>query len=1254
MNWAKPTNNTLMSALENLTGKFKHFRPTTWSVTNKTAIYLLMLVVSGIGIYQFLTLPKEQFPDIVIPTIYVSTVYTGNSPKDMENLVTRPIEKQIKAITGAKINKFTSTSQQDYSAIVVEFETDVQTDVALQKVKDAIDKAKQDLPTDLTQEPTALEVSFSDFPIMYVNISGNYDPQRLKKFADDMKDRLEDLPQLNRVDIVGAAEREFQIDVDNYKMRASDVTFSDIDQAVKGENLDISGGLLDVGNMKRNLQLKGQFHTAQDIASIVVRSPQGGYPVYLKDIATIKDTIKDRESYARLDGKNVVTLNIIKRAGENLIETSDTVRGIVGEMVKSLPPDLKVVVTGDQSTQTRNSFNDLVNSIVIGFILVLIILMFFMGVVNAFFVALSVPLSMFVAFCFLPGAEFMIGGAVTLNFIVLFALLFGLGIIVDDAIVVIENTHRIFTRAKGKLTATTSAQMAAGEVFVPVLAGTLTTLAPFFPLLFWPGLIGKFMVYLPAMLIFTLTASLVVAFIMNPVFAVDFMNHPEDGTTKTRTAIFRKPGLWIAVGLGILLDLTHQTFLGNLLLFIVILVLLNKFVFDRLIHGFQNGVLPWIMNHYERGLRWALRGWRPAWLLVGTFVLLIFSIIFFAIRKPDVVFFPKGDPNQVYVYLKLPVGTNVDYTDSVTQILEKRVYRVLGMGDNGSKPNPVVESVISNIAVGANDPTSGDQSTHPELGRIQVSFVEFAKRHGISTARYLDSIRHSMTGIPGAEITVDQEQNGPPTDPPVNIEVASDNFDDLIKTAVSLKNYLDSIQTPGVEELKMDIDLTNPEISLTVDRQRAMIEGINSSQIGQELRTALFGLESSKIKEGKDEYKIYIRNLESQRKSLTDLLNMNITFRDIAAGGAIRNVPISSLVHIDYTSTLGSVKRKNQKRTITLKSNVLNGYTPPGVNEELAKSIANFTKKAQDVTITQTGEGAQQAETTAFLGKALVIALAIILVVLVVQFGSVAKSVIILNEILFSVIGVILGFAITKMQVSAIMTGLGVVGLAGIVVKNGILVIEFTDELRARGMKTREAAIAAGKTRIIPVLLTAMAAILALIPLAIGFNINFITLFTDLDPHIYFGGDNAVFWKPLSWTIIFGLAFAFFMTLFMVPSMYLMAERLRRPMRRMYGGKWISFLGIPPFTPILLYLIMVNLQLKPVQRFYKVFSQKFVFALAMIPVAWLAILLIAVSSHSPALMGLAGLLGVASLLFPLLLIIRQIARFFIWILSLFR
>ncbi len=1126
-----------------------------------------MLFVSMAGIYQFMTLPKEQFPDIVIPTIYVATSYVGNSPKDIENLVTKPIEKQIKAITGAKINKVTSTSQQDYSAIVVEFETNVSTDVALQKVKDAVDKSKQDLPTDLTEQPNVVEVSFSDQPIMYVNLSGNYDLMRLKKYAQDTKDNLEELPQINRVDIVGAPEREFQINVDNYRMQSTGITFNDIANAVQAENMDISGGQLDVGNMKRNLQLKGQFHTAYDIQQIVLRNHSGA-AVYLKDIATVIDTSKDQESYARLGGKPVITLNIIKRSGENLIETTDGVKAVVDEMKKTeFPKDLNVVITGDQSTATRNSFNDLVNSIVIGFVLVLIILMFFMGVTNAFFVALSVPLSMFVAFVFLPLGSSIIGTDITLNFIVLFALLFGLGIIVDDAIVVIENTHRIFTQAKGKLTASKSAMMAAGEVFVPVLAGTLTTLAPFFPLLFWPGIIGKFMIYLPAMLIFTLTASLIVAFIMNPVFAVDFMNHPED-ENKEKKSIFKKPFFWIAIVIGILLDLTGATFAGNFLLFFVILVLLYQFFIEKLILAFQNRALPWIMTHYESLLRWALKGWKPVGLLLGTIGLLIFSVVIFGILGKSPVFFPKGDPNQIYVYLKLPVGTAVDYTDSITRILEGRVYNVLGM-ENG-KQNPVVESVISNVAIGANDPSSGDQSTHPELGRIQVSFVEYSKRHGVSTSPYLDSIRQVVKGIPGAEISVDQEQGGPPTDPPINIEVQSEDFDKLTKTAVALKNYLDSLRIPGVEELKMDVDLNNPEITLTVDRERALVEGISSSQIGQQIRTALFGREVSKIKEGEDEYKIQLRNDRQQRESLTDLLNQNVTFVDQANQGKIKSVPIINLVNIDYTSTLGSVKRKNEKRVITLKSNVLNGFTPTAVNQVIAADIANFKQKPDGVIIRQTGEGAQQAETGAFLGKALLIALMLILFILVIQFNSVSKPVIILTEIVFSVIGVLLGFAFSGMTMSIVMTGIGIVGLAGIVVKNGILVIEFSDELRGRGMKTREAVIQAGKTRIIPVLLTAVAAILALIPLATGFNIDFIRLFSELNGHIYFGGDNTVFWKPLAWTIIFGLSFAFFMTLFMVPSMYLIAERLRRPMRRMYGGKWVSFMGIPPLTFIFL------------------------------------------------------------------------------------
>jgi multidrug efflux pump subunit AcrB len=688
------------------------------------------------------------------------------------------------------------------------------------------------------------------------------------------------------------------------------------------------------------------------------------------------------------------------------------------------------------------------------------------------------------------------------------------------------------------------------------------------------------MVYLPTMLIFTLAASLVVAFIMNPVFAVDFMNHPESEEKEPKSAIFKKPAFWIAVAAGIFLDFFHAPFLGNLLLFFLVLVILYKYFLENAIHYFQNHALPWIMNHYENLLRWALKGWRPVHLLLGIVGLLFISIGIFVMSiksgRVGIAFFPKADPNQIYVYLKLPVGTSVQYTDSVTRVLEAKVDKVLGVDYATNKTNPIVESIIANVAIGASDPASGDRSTRSELGRVQVSFVEFEKRHGVGTKPYLDKIRAELKGIPGAEISVDQESGGPPTDPPINIEVASEDFDNLVKTSVNLKNYLDSIQVPGVEELKMDVDLNNPEITLTVDRERALVQGVSSAQVGLAIRTALFGKEVSKIKEGKDEYKIQLRIDALQRKDLSNLLNMRISFRDMASGGAVKNIPISALVKIEPTSTFGSIKRKNQKRVITLRSNVLTtqGYNATAVNQVITGYIDDFTKKGDGVTIKQTGEGEQQAETGAFLGKALLIALGLILLTLVLQFNSVSKAAIILSEIVFSIIGVLLGFSITGMEASVLMTGLGIVGLAGIVVKNGILVIEFAEELRSRGMKTREAVIQAGKTRIIPVLLTALAAILAFIPIAVGFNINFVTLFSELNPHIYFGGDNVAFWKPLSWTIIFGLAFAFFMTLVIVPAMYLIAERLRRPMRKMFGGKWISFLGIPPMIILFVFLMI--------------------------------------------------------------------------------
>lgn len=1157
-----------MKVIDRLKDRFKEFGPTSWAVDNRTVIYILAILISLYGLNKFTTMPKEQFPDIVVPTISIATVYVGNSPKDIENLVTRPIEKQIKSISGAKVNKVNSVSQQDFSLIIIEFDTDIKTDIAKQKVKDAVDKAKTDLPTDLTVQPDVQEFAFSEMPIMYVNLSGDMDPVKLKQFADKMQDRFEELKQITRADVIGAPEREIQVNVDPYKMQVAKISFMDIENAINRENRDISGGQIEVGNMKRTLRVKGQFTSALDMQNIIVKNIQGA-PIYLRDLAQIKDTVKEKESYARLDGKNVITINIVKRSGENLINTADNVKEIIADMQAKgeIPPpeQMKIVLTGDQSKQTKTSFDELVNTIIIGFILVLLVLMFFMGVTNAFFVALSVPLSVFVAFMFLPLGDFLVGGSITLNFIVLFALLFGLGIIVDDAIVVIENTHRIYNN--GKVPIVRSAKEAAGEVWLPVLAGTLTTLAPFFPLLLWKGLIGKFMIYLPVMLILTLAASLIVAFIFNPVFAVSFMRPEGKQYEMPKKQLFRKWWFLASLAFSVLFHLAGWHAIANFLLFMAALAILNTFLLRDVIYNFQHRTLPKLMNRYENLLRWALRGTRPVWLLVGLFVLFPVSLAMLVLRGNGQTFFPSGDPNFIYAYLKLPVGTDIKYTDSVTQVLEKRVFKVLEKEKPGTEGS-IVESVIANVAVSANNPRDNNRSVQPNLGRIQVSFVEFEKRNGKRTMPFLDSIREAVKGVPGAEISVNQEDAGPPTDPPVNIEIIGDNFESIAKVAYDLKNFLDTNKVAGIESLNMDVDVNNPEISITVDRERALMEGLSTGQVGMEIRTAVFGKEVSKLKQGEDEYKIQLRYSDLIRNNISDLMNRPITFRDFNTM-AIKQIPLNAIAKIDYTNTSGGIRRKNLKRTIQLQSNVLDQTQTDKINADLAVKINEFKSKSKippDVTVRQTGVSEQQQETMSFLGQSLIIALLLIFLILVMQFNSISKPFIVLTEIFFSIIGVLIGYALTGMTIATIMMGVGIVGLAGIVVKNGILLIEFTDELRSRGVRTREAAIQAGKIRIIPVLLTALATMLGLLPLAVGFNIDFVSFFTNFNPHIFFGGDSVVFWGPLSWTIIYGLIFAFFLTLVMVPSMYLISERLRRPMSKFYGTKFVALFGfLGPF-----------------------------------------------------------------------------------------
>ena len=1108
----------------------KEFKPSSWSIDNKTSIYIVTIIITLAGLFTYNSLPKEQFPEIKFPSILITTIYPGTSPTDMEQLVTKQIEKQIKTIVGVK--KVKSNSVQDFSVINVEFNTDQNVDLALQRVKDAVDKAKNDLPKNLPEDPQVRDIDVSQMPIMQVHVSGDFPLDKMKGYAEDLQEEIEGLKEITEARMVGALEREIQVEADMYKMQVANITFMDIENAIKYENMTISGGLIDMDGLKRSISVKGEYKDASKLGDIVIRGSTGAV-VYLKDIAEIKDAYEEKESYARLEHKNVISLNVIKRSGENLISASDKIREISARYEKDIFPDgLKVTITGDQSSKTRVTLHDLINTIIIGFILVTVILMFFMGTTNALFVAMSVPLSCAVAFMVFPAIGFK------LNFIVLFSFLLALGIVVDDAIVVVENTHRIF--GNGKVPIKKAAKLAAGEVFLPVFSGTMTTLAPFIPLVFWQGVIGKFMVYLPITLIITLLASLVVAYIINPVFAVDFMKtHEEEHKVRTNKKGYRITAI-IFGAIALLSYITKNFALGNFAVVMFGLYSLNRFVLWKWIRNFQEDKWPRVQNFYKGFMEWALVGTRPRWLMISTVGLFILTFVLVALVKPKVVFFPKADPNFIYTYITLPTGTSAEYTDSITQIIEDRVFKVIGTD------NPIVESVISNVAVGANDPSQFEYnfSPTPHLGKVTVAFVEFSERNGESTAKYLELIRNATKGIPGAEIIVDQESSGPPTGKPISIEIKGDDINQLIKVGGDLKKYLDSLAIQGIEELKSDVQSNKPELVVEVDRERANREGISTAQIGGELRTAVFGKEVSKLKDANDEYPIMLRYQQNQRASIEAIMNLKITYRDMNMGGQIRQIPLSSVASVKYANTFGGIKRLDDQPIITISSNVLNGYNANQIVAKLDKVLKRYNIPA-GVTLKMGGEQEEQKETGAFLGTALLVSFGLIFLILVTQFNSISKPVIIISEIFLSLIGVFLGFMIFNMEISVMMTGVGIIALAGIVVRNGILLVEFTEILIKEGMPYRDAIIEAGRTRMTPVLLTATATMLGLVPLAVGLNIDFAELFATGNPHIFFGGDSVAFWGPLSWTMIFGLGFATFLTLILVPVMLYSVEGLK-------------------------------------------------------------------------------------------------------------
>jgi len=1119
----------------------KEFGPSSWAIDNKTAIYVLILMISVLGLVSYNNLPKENFPDIAVPKIFITTQFLGQSPQNVENLVTRQLEKKLKSLKGLK--KVTSNSVQNVSIITAEFNANVKTKDAKIDVKDAVDKAKQDLPQNDNnfKEPVISDVNVADLPILYINISGDYDLKKLKEYADILKDEIESYKEISKVDEVGALTPEIQINVDMNKMAAAQLSFGDITKAVGDENVLSSAGTIKTDGIRRSIDIKKDFKNADQVAAMVIRNPKG-QAVYLRDIAEVKDSFLEQESYARLKTndnpkfKNVITLNVSKRTGENLIQASDKINELIKLKQKTaFPKGLDIVVTGDQSDKTRTTLNDLINTIIIGFILVTVILMFFMGTTNAIFVALSVPLSCFIAFVVMPWIGF------TLNMIVLFSFLLALGIVVDDAIVVIENTHRIF--ANGKVPIKEAAKMAAGEVFLPVFSGTMTTLAPFIPLAFWNSIIGEFMFFLPITLIITLLASLVVAYIMNPVFAVDFMepHHPGEHDNpkfdkKTRRALIY---LVIATAIGYLINVG----IGNLFALFIVLYLLNHFVLLRVIDRFQNKAWPKFQNWYARWLEKAVQ--RPITMLLGTVGLFILSIVLLMTIGKTPEFFPSGDPNFAYVYITMPIGTDQATTDNVTKKIEQRVAKVV------EPDKDVVSSIISNVTKGVTDPQDEDQGDYQNKGKVTVAFVEFGKRDGKDTKAVLAKIRNAVQGLPGVKIAVAQEASGPPVQKDISIEIIGDDLDSLVKTGSRLKTYLDKQNIAGIENLVADVQSDKPDIVFDIDRERANREGISSAQITDNLNTAIFGRKAADFRNTKeDDYQIKVRAMEEQRGNIDELRNLKITYRDLATGGAIRQVPISAFTDIRYTNTFSNIKRKQQRRVLTLGSSVIKPYNANEVNANILRAINNF-KKDDNIVIRQGGGQEDQMEAVNFLGGAMATSFGLILIILMIQFNSIGKTFIIISEIFLSIIGVFLGVSLFGMTMSIVMTGIGIIALAGVVVRNGILLVEFTDMLIEQGVNLHDAVVEAGHTRMTPVLLTATAAILGLIPLAVGFNIDFVGLFTHFEPHIHFGGDNVAFWGPLAWTMIFGLGFATIITLILVPCMYI----IRVNMKNYFFGK---------------------------------------------------------------------------------------------------
>ncbi|WP_431110849.1 efflux RND transporter permease subunit [Winogradskyella poriferorum] len=1142
----------------------KEFGLSSWAINNKTTMNVLILVFFYVGITAFFSMPRENFPEVNETKIYISTLFPGNTAEDIEKLITDPLEDELKTVSN--VVEITSTSQEDYSMVIVEFDEGLTVEQAKQKVKDEVDTetASEDWPTfnGAKVEPDVFELSLSEeMPILNINISGDYPIEKLKDYAEYLQDEIEDLQEIKKADIRGAQEKEVEVAVDIYKMMAAKVTFSDIIGAISNGNLTQSAGNLKASGQRRTIRVIGEIEDPSELENFVVKS-ENGNAIYLKDVASVSFKEEDKTTFARKSGEPVVMLDVKKRAGKNMVAAAEQIQVIVQDAIDNeFPQDLEVTITNDQSSVTIGQVDDLVNNIIFGVILVVTVLMFFLGFKNALFVGFAIPMSMFMSLMILN----LIG--YSLNTMVLFGLIMGLGMLVDNGIVVVENVYRLMDEEG--MSRKKAAKKGIGEIAFPIIISTLTTVAAFVPLGLWPGIMGEFMKILPITLSIVLGSSLFVAIFFNSVLVSRYMTI-EDKDMPLKQII--KTTVIVAV-IGVLILLFGGAYrgLGTIMIFTAIMLWAYRLFIRNWANSFQNKALVKLEGWYEGQLRWALSKRKPYVLSIGTFLLLIAAFIAFGIslvtQRTKVEFFPDNKPNQIIVYIEYPEGTAIEKTNAITKQIEKRVYDVVNDSHymDGDR-NFLVESAVSQVGEGAGNPQTdgGSAAEMPHKAKITASMREYKYRRGEDSEILRQKVQEALVGIyPGVLISVEKDANGPPAGSPINIEIEGSDYDELIVTAEQMREFINSKNIAGIDELKIDVNKDKPSMIVEVDREKAGELGVSAKQIGDQLRNSIFGAKAGIYKEDGDDFDIYVRFNKDNRYNTSALFNQNITFRDNT--GQIKEIPLSAVAKHKNNSGFSAIKHKDTKRVVTVYSALAPGYTDAGaIVNQIQNEMLSYKGLPEGIKIDYTGQIEEQNKQMIFLMGAFFTGLALIFFILIFQFNSISKPAIIMLAIFLSFIGVFGGIVLSGSAFVIMMTMVGIISLAGIVVNNGVVLLDYAQLLIDRKKNQLdldedqyltkehlyESIVKAGKARLRPVLLTAITTILGLIPLAIGLNINFFTLASDFDANIYMGGDNVVFWGPLAWTVIYGLLIATFLTLIVVPILFYLSVRLKMWMHK--------------------------------------------------------------------------------------------------------